>query len=96
MSVLPEPTTSELPYYIPGVDALGLESEPSRVEAYETRRSGDDALARDLGRNGFDPYAVRKDFPILEERVHGGKRLVWLDNAATTQKPRARSSRIVS
>jgi cysteine desulfurase/selenocysteine lyase len=37
----------------------------------------------------FDPYAVRKDFPILEERVHGGKRLVWLDNAATTQKPRA-------
>src|SRR5262249_50069463 len=37
----------------------------------------------------FDPYLVRKDFPILEERVHGGKRLVWLDNAATTQKPRA-------
>jgi cysteine desulfurase/selenocysteine lyase len=31
---------------------------------------------------------VRRDFPILEERVHG-KRLVWLDNAATTQKPRA-------
>jgi cysteine desulfurase/selenocysteine lyase len=37
----------------------------------------------------FDPYVVRRDFPILEERVHGGKRLVWLDNAATTQKPRA-------
>jgi cysteine desulfurase/selenocysteine lyase len=37
----------------------------------------------------FDASAVRRDFPILDERVHGGKRLVWLDNAATTQKPRA-------
>jgi len=46
------------------------------------------ALVRDLGGTGFDPYAIRRDFPILEERVHGGKRLVWLDNAATTQKPR--------
>ncbi|MGC4086517.1 MAG: family 2A encapsulin nanocompartment cargo protein cysteine desulfurase [Polyangiaceae bacterium] len=36
----------------------------------------------------FDPHAVRRDFPILSERVNG-KRLVWLDNAATTQKPRA-------
>jgi len=43
---------------------------------------------RDLGGNAFDPHAARRDFPILEERVHG-KRLVWLDNAATTQKPRA-------
>ncbi|MHB8584712.1 MAG: aminotransferase class V-fold PLP-dependent enzyme [Thermoplasmatota archaeon] len=31
---------------------------------------------------------IRKDFPILEQEVHG-KRLVYLDNAATTQKPRA-------
>lgn len=31
---------------------------------------------------------VRKDFPILDVRVHG-KPLVYLDNAATTQKPRA-------
>ncbi|MBA3464671.1 MAG: SufS family cysteine desulfurase [Deltaproteobacteria bacterium] len=92
MSVLPEPTTSEMPYYlhpgIPGVDALGIESEPSRVEAYDGKRSGNDSIHRDLGRVQFDPYSVRKDFPILEERVHGGKRLVWLDNAATTQKPR--------
>jgi cysteine desulfurase/selenocysteine lyase len=35
-----------------------------------------------------EPNAVRRDFPILEERVHG-RRLVWLDNAATTQKPNA-------
>jgi cysteine desulfurase / selenocysteine lyase len=36
----------------------------------------------------FDVHAVRRDFPILQERVNG-KPLVWLDNAATTQKPQA-------
>jgi cysteine desulfurase/selenocysteine lyase len=35
----------------------------------------------------FDVERVRRDFPILEERVNG-RRLVWLDNAATTHKPR--------
>ena len=30
---------------------------------------------------------IRKQFPILEQTVHG-KPLVYLDNAATTQKPR--------
>ncbi len=34
----------------------------------------------------FDPNVVKRDFPILQERVHG-RPLVWLDNAATTQKP---------
>ncbi|MFN0248186.1 MAG: family 2A encapsulin nanocompartment cargo protein cysteine desulfurase [Kofleriaceae bacterium] len=50
---------------------------------------------RELGRVVFDPYSVRKDFPILDEKVHGGKRLVWLDNAATTQKPRQVIERIL-
>ena len=36
----------------------------------------------------FDIARVRKDFPILTREVHG-KPLVYLDNAATTQKPRA-------
>ncbi|MFV8752033.1 family 2A encapsulin nanocompartment cargo protein cysteine desulfurase [Nannocystaceae bacterium ST9] len=39
------------------------------------------------GRAPFDLDQVRRDFPILAERVQG-KRLIWLDNAATTQKPR--------
>jgi cysteine desulfurase/selenocysteine lyase len=34
----------------------------------------------------FDVEAVRRDFPILAERVNG-RPLVWFDNAATTQKP---------
>lgn len=36
----------------------------------------------------FDVHAVRRDFPILQERVNG-RPLVWFDNAATTQKPKA-------
>jgi len=36
----------------------------------------------------YDVEAVRADFPILSRRVHG-KPLVYLDNAATTQKPSA-------
>jgi len=36
----------------------------------------------------LDPVALRADFPILQREVHG-KRLVYLDNAATAQKPRS-------
>jgi cysteine desulfurase/selenocysteine lyase len=36
----------------------------------------------------FDVAAIRRDFPILQERVNG-RQLVWLDNAATTHKPQA-------
>ena len=36
----------------------------------------------------FDVNSIRKDFPILEKRVYG-RPLVYLDNAATTQKPRS-------
>ena len=39
-------------------------------------------------RGAFDVHAVRSDFPILHDLVRG-KPLVYLDNAATTQKPRA-------
>ena len=34
----------------------------------------------------FDPKQIRKDFPVLSRMVHG-KPLVYLDNAATSQKP---------
>ncbi len=36
----------------------------------------------------IDFAALRKEFPILDQEVHG-KPLVYLDNAATTQKPQA-------
>ncbi len=34
----------------------------------------------------FDPVLIKNDFPIFKRRVHG-KPLIYLDNAATTQKP---------
>jgi cysteine desulfurase/selenocysteine lyase len=39
-------------------------------------------------RTGFDVERIREDFPILKEKIHG-KPLVYLDNAATSQKPKA-------
>ena len=54
-------------------------------------------LVPDLGvsKRPFDPNLIRGDFPILQERVNG-RRLVWLDNAATTQKPNAVIERLSS
>ena len=36
----------------------------------------------------FDVEKIREDFPVLKQKIHG-KPLVYLDNAATSQKPRA-------
>ena len=41
----------------------------------------------------FDVHSVRRDFPVLQERVNG-KQLVWFDNAATTHKPQSVIDRI--
>jgi cysteine desulfurase / selenocysteine lyase len=46
-----------------------------------------------LPRQQFDIASVRRDFPILRESVHGHP-LIWLDNAATTQKPQSVIDRI--
>ncbi|GAA2098414.1 family 2A encapsulin nanocompartment cargo protein cysteine desulfurase [Microlunatus panaciterrae] len=42
----------------------------------------------------FDVQTLRRDFPILAERVNG-RPLIWFDNAATTQKPLAVIERLV-
>ncbi len=39
------------------------------------------------GTPSFNVAAIRGDFPILHQQIHG-RQLVWFDNAATTQKPR--------
>ena len=38
--------------------------------------------------SGLDVQRIRADFPILSRRVRHGRPLVYLDNAATSQKPR--------
>jgi cysteine desulfurase/selenocysteine lyase len=56
----------------------------SRADAAGSAASREAAAAT----AAFDVARVRRDFPILGERVHG-KPLVYLDNAATAQKPSA-------
>ena len=51
------------------------------------------ALPPISGARQFDAHIFRRDFPILHEYVNG-KPLIWLDNAATTQKPQAVIDRI--
>jgi cysteine desulfurase/selenocysteine lyase len=85
------PAAESLPVAVPErvtPEALArpaLSSEVARSDGYSPE------LVPDLPKSPgiFDAHAIKQDFPILEERVHGNKRLIWLDNAATTQKPRA-------
>jgi len=77
-------------------------SDLSGVRAFVSRVRGLDHLAQPplqfgvpaaRGTGLIDVDAVRRDFPILRERVHGAP-LAWLDNAATTQKPQVVSDAI--
>ncbi len=44
--------------------------------------------AAPVGRGPLDVERIRRDFPVLHQRVHG-KPLIYFDNAASTQKPLA-------
>jgi cysteine desulfurase / selenocysteine lyase len=46
------------------------------------------AKTHEIDAPAFDAQNIRRDFPVLNQKVHG-KPLVYLDNAATTQKPLA-------
>ena len=59
----------------------------------EIQSEGFNAPALNSGHPAFDVQAVRRDFPILKERVNGHP-LVWFDNAATTQKPQSVIDRV--
>lgn len=49
---------------------------------------GREGSGRPHGLDVIDPHRIRQDFPILHQEVNGNP-LVYLDNAATTQKPQA-------
>jgi cysteine desulfurase/selenocysteine lyase len=85
--LLGEAVPSASSYFLAHTGALNPDS-PSDISLVETKEVApvSPALNKPLRQAGFDPYAVRREFPILNERVNG-RRLVWLDNAATTQKP---------
>jgi len=79
----PEPTVRSGP-------ARVLPSTRSEAAIQPITPRLDDSRA---GREIFDAGSLRDDFPILQERVHG-RRLIWLDNGATTQKPHSVIDRI--
>jgi len=69
---------------------LSFDAVP-KLEPYQQQL--DSSALVSLSSAPFDINAVRRDFPILDERING-RQLVWLDNAATTQKPQAVIDRI--
>ncbi len=69
-----------------GVSPAGL---PSAAAGHVVSVNGHSGLTQPP----FDVELIKKDFPILKEYVNG-RRLVWLDNAATTQKPQQVIDRI--
>ena len=86
---------TELPYFLtPDALAPTQTATPSvfgpsqhRFEIPLTHPGGPSSSTTAAG-SSLDVASVRRDFPILRTKVNG-KPLVWLDNAATTQKPRA-------
>jgi cysteine desulfurase/selenocysteine lyase len=69
----PAPAAPGAFYFLDGADAPAAQARPPAAGGAHPP---------------FDVHAVRRDFPILQERVNG-RQLVWFDNAATTQKPQA-------
>ena len=70
-----------------------VEPGPSFYFLDELKNGGYNAPALGSAHPPFDVHAVRRDFPILKERVNGYP-LVWFDNAATTQKPQVVIDRV--
>lgn len=88
---LPVADAGELPYYFLK-DSNPLLTRPATPSAPRVLASSVNGVSG-LVQPPFDIAAVKNDFPILKEYVNG-RRLVWLDNAATTQKPQQVIDRI--
>ncbi len=71
------------------LEHAGALSQPV-ASAPQPAQSFAPAVVPEIGaiRGQFDVTSIRNDFPILREKVNG-RPLIWLDNAATTQKPQA-------
>ena len=76
---------------IPPDDFSGLKSFVARIRGSDAFAASPPLLNAPVptgvaGFGFFDVDSVRRDFPVLHQRVHD-KPLAWFDNAATTQKP---------
>jgi cysteine desulfurase/selenocysteine lyase len=84
----PTPSTEPQYYFVDSVRLASGHVTPAMPSPH-----GDVPSATAGQRQPFDVHAVRRDFPILQERVNG-RQIVWFDNAATTQKPQSVIDRV--
>lgn len=84
-------TLVSIPGFLPGIDQLEAERFAGGYQSIGIAPVIIPAIGFPSGQ--FDVHAVRKDFPILAEQVNG-KKLIWLDNAATTHKPQSVINRL--
>ena len=79
-----------LPVAAPATDSSGLRGFVSRIRGLNhlSLPPLQFGVPAPRGPGLIDVDAVRRDFPILRERVNG-QPLAWFDNAATTQKPQS-------
>jgi cysteine desulfurase/selenocysteine lyase len=87
-SPVPSPSTTPQYYFVDSVVLPSGYVTPAKAQPHATV-----PLAGGDRHPPFDVNAVRRDFPILQERVNG-RQLVWFDNAATTHKPQSVIDRI--
>lgn len=80
-----KPATTESGYY--------FASAPSVEQSQFQREQNLQIPTTAQNHQPIDILQIRRDFPILQERVNS-KPLIWLDNAATTHKPKAVIDRI--
>lgn len=85
---VPAPASPGISYYFLQALFPGSENDGALSGRYVTEKDKVNGA-----RPAFDANLIKRDFPILQEYVNG-KPLIWLDNAATTQKPRQVIERI--
>ena len=67
---------------------LGREQKLDFLQHSRPERASDSYAIPATGARPLDVPAIREDFPILRQKIHG-KPIAWLDSAATTQKPQS-------
>jgi len=90
---MPNVTMPGMSGYVPAAppESSAKDGLPSGVESPAFHREEIPQVG--YAKRPLDARLIRRDFPILQEQVHG-RPLIWLDNAATTQKPNAVIDRI--
>jgi cysteine desulfurase / selenocysteine lyase len=87
------PLVPQLPGAVPSASSFYFLNEKNHLQTLVGGSLGAEKEFKDNNGNAFDVNRVKLDFPVLQERVNG-KPLIWLDNAATTQKPKQVIDRI--